>query len=139
MRCVSLVRHGWYLSVFLVSVNWGWRSEGIWCESVSSCTQDTLSSSVRLALGWRYISEIWAPKISKIDFLLIYNVGRPLILKVSLSLVHCCCIWKELAVTTCLIGANWFWLIIQLVSIKPFCISRIVPHLSAMNSAQRNL
>ena len=39
--------------------------------------------------------EIWAPKISKIDFLLSYNVGWTLILKVSLSWVHCWSIWNN--------------------------------------------
>ena len=54
---------------------------------------------LRTKPGWRYILEIWAPKIWKIDFLLSYNVGRPLILKVSSSWVHCRCIWKDFAVT----------------------------------------
>ena len=48
---------------------------------------------------WRYILQICAPKIWKIDFLLSYNVGWLLILKVSLSWVQCRCIWKDLVVT----------------------------------------
>ena len=60
-------------------------------------------------IGWRYILEIWAPKFWEIDFLLSYNVGRRLILKVLIC-------WAEFIADVFrtiqllqngLIGTNW--------------------------------
>ena len=52
--------------------------------------------------AWRYKSP---KKIWKINSRLSYNIGRPLILKVSLSWVYCRCIWKDLAAAK---WYNWF-------------------------------
>ena len=92
-----------------------------------------------IKLSWLRLTLYITHQNFEIDFLLSYNVGRPIILKVLLSWVHCRCIWEDLAPGKWSNCTNWIMRKNQLVQIRPLCRRQILPNTAAMNSARWNL